>query len=51
MHVLSDAAGSVAVVIGAIVIHYTSLYWLDTLIAILLAFLVTYWDGIFCAIV
>ena len=34
LEVLSDAVGSVGVIIGAIIIYYTHWYWVDTLIAV-----------------
>lgn len=36
LEVLSDALGSVGVIIGAIVIYYTKWAWIDTLIAVLI---------------
>ncbi|TCB34660.1 cation transporter [Acinetobacter sp. ANC 4910] len=38
LEVLSDALGSVGVIIGAIVIYFTHWYWVDTLIAVLIGF-------------
>ena len=38
LEVLSDALGSVGVIIGAIVIYFTQWYWVDTLIAVLIGF-------------
>ncbi|VAX43156.1 Cation efflux system protein CzcD [Acinetobacter calcoaceticus] len=38
LEVLSDALGSVGVIIGAIVIYFTNWYWIDTLIAVLIGF-------------
>jgi cobalt-zinc-cadmium efflux system protein len=38
LEVLSDALGSVGVIIGAIVIYYTGWVWVDTIIAILIGF-------------
>lgn len=43
LHVLSDALGSVAVVIGAVIIYYTKMYWVDALIGILLSGLIARW--------
>lgn len=34
LEVLSDALGSVGVIIGAVIIYYTHWYWIDTLIAV-----------------
>ncbi|MFK4049603.1 cation diffusion facilitator family transporter [Acinetobacter venetianus] len=38
LEVLSDALGSVGVIIGAIVIYYTNWYWVDTIIAVAIGF-------------
>ena len=38
LEVMSDALGSVGVIIGAIIIYYTHWYWVDTLIAIAIGF-------------
>lgn len=38
LEVLSDAIGSVGVIVGAIVIYYTNWYWVDTLIAVAIGF-------------
>lgn len=38
LEVLSDALGSVGVIIGAIIIYFTNWYWVDTLIAVLIGF-------------
>jgi cobalt-zinc-cadmium efflux system protein len=38
LEVLSDALGSVGVIIGAIVIYFTHWFWVDTLIAVLIGF-------------
>ena len=38
LEVLSDAIGSVGVIIGAIIIYYTHWYWVDTLIAVAIGF-------------
>jgi cobalt-zinc-cadmium efflux system protein len=38
LEVLSDMISSLGVIIGALLIHFTHLYWLDTLIAILISF-------------
>ncbi|ALD02586.1 hypothetical protein AMQ28_09625 [Acinetobacter sp. TTH0-4] len=38
LEVLSDALGSVGVMIGAIVIYFTQWFWVDTLIAVLIGF-------------
>jgi cobalt-zinc-cadmium efflux system protein len=38
LEVLSDALGSVGVIIGAIIIYFTNWYWIDTLIAVLIGF-------------
>ncbi len=36
--VLSDALGSVGVIIGAIIIYFTNWYWVDTIIAVAIGF-------------
>ncbi|WP_333663118.1 cation diffusion facilitator family transporter [Acinetobacter sp.] len=38
LEVLSDALGSVGVIIGAIIIYFTSWYWVDTIIAVAIGF-------------
>ena len=38
LEVLSDALGSVGVIIGAVIIYYTNWYWIDTLIAVAIGF-------------
>ena len=38
LEVLSDALGSVGVIIGAITIYFTQWYWVDTVIAVLIGF-------------
>lgn len=38
LEVLSDALGSVGVIIGALVIYYTGWMWVDTVIAVLIGF-------------
>lgn len=38
LEVLSDALGSVGVIIGAIMIYFTDWYWVDTLVAVLIGF-------------
>lgn len=38
LEVLSDALGSVGVIIGAIVIYYTNWYWVDTILAVAIGF-------------
>ena len=38
LEVLSDALGSMGVMIGAIVIYFTQWFWVDTLIAVLIGF-------------
>lgn len=43
LHVLTDALGSVAVVIGAVVAYYTGWYWVDPLLAVILSFMILRW--------
>ena len=38
LEVLSDALGSVGVIIGAVMIYYTNWYWVDTIIAVAIGF-------------
>jgi cobalt-zinc-cadmium efflux system protein len=38
LEVLSDALGSVGVIIGALVIYFTGWMWVDTVIAVLIGF-------------
>ena len=38
LEVLSDALGSVGVIIGAVIIYFTNWYWIDTLIAVAIGF-------------
>ena len=43
VHMLSDALSSVAIIIGYIVIYYTSWYFIDILLALLVAFVIGKW--------
>src|SRR5574344_2429595 len=43
VHMLSDALSSVAIIIGYIVIYYTSLYFIDIILAVLVAFVILKW--------
>ena len=43
IHMLSDALSSVAIIIGYIVIYYTSWYFIDVLLALLVAFVIGKW--------
>ena len=38
LEVLSDALGSVGVIIGAVIIYFTNWYWVDTIIAVAIGF-------------
>lgn len=38
LEVLSDALGSVGVILGALIIYFTQWYWVDTLVAVLIGF-------------
>ncbi|RKG33629.1 cation transporter [Acinetobacter guerrae] len=38
LEVLSDALGSVGVIIGAVIIYFTQWYWVDTIVAVLIGF-------------
>lgn len=46
LHVLSDALGSVGAIVAAIVILYTSAYWVDPLVSVFVGLLILYssWD-------
>jgi len=44
LHVISDAAGSVAVILGAVIIYYTEYYWVDALVGLLLSLVIAYWS-------
>jgi cobalt-zinc-cadmium efflux system protein len=44
LHVMSDALGSVAVIIGALTIHYTGMLWVDPAIGLLLAIVIFGWS-------
>lgn len=39
LHIISDLFGSLAVIIGAIVIYYTNFYYIDTILGLLIALL------------
>ena len=43
IHMLSDALSSVAIIIGYVVIYYTSWYFIDILLALLVAFVIGKW--------
>jgi len=43
IHMLSDALSSVAIIIGYVVIYYTSWYFVDILLALLVAFVIGKW--------
>ncbi len=45
LHVWSDALGSVAVILGAVLIHFTQLFWIDAAVGILLAIWIFRWAG------
>jgi cobalt-zinc-cadmium efflux system protein len=44
LHVLSDALGSLAVVVGAVVTYFTDWFWVDPLLALLLAVVILRWS-------
>jgi cobalt-zinc-cadmium efflux system protein len=44
MHVLSDALGSLAVVVGAIITYFTDWLWVDPLLAIVLSVVILRWS-------
>jgi cobalt-zinc-cadmium efflux system protein len=46
IHMAGDAVGAVAIIIGAVSIRYTGLYWIDPVLSILLGFFILYtaWD-------
>ena len=43
VHMLSDALSSVAIIIGYIVIHFTAWYWIDIILAVLVALVIAKW--------
>jgi cobalt-zinc-cadmium efflux system protein len=43
MHMIGDAASSVAIVFAAIIIRYTDWYWLDPMVSLLIAALIAIW--------
>lgn len=43
VHMLSDAFSSVAIIIGYIVMVYTSWYWIDIVLAVMVAFVIGRW--------
>lgn len=43
IHMLSDALSSVAIIVGYVVIYYTSWYFIDILLALLVAFVIGKW--------
>ncbi|WP_320034723.1 cation diffusion facilitator family transporter [Halarcobacter sp.] len=43
VHMLSDALSSVAIIIGYVVIHFTSWYFIDVILAILVALVIGKW--------
>ena len=45
LHMVSDAASSVAIVIAAIVIRFTNWIWLDPAVSIGIALLIVFWAG------
>lgn len=44
LHVLSDALGSVAVMVGAIVMHFTDIAWVDPAVGLLLSGVILFWS-------
>jgi cobalt-zinc-cadmium efflux system protein len=44
LHVLSDALGSLAVVVGAVVIYFTDWRWVDPVLAFLLSLMILRWS-------
>jgi cobalt-zinc-cadmium efflux system protein len=45
LHMVSDAASSVAIVVAAVVIRFTNWVWLDPAVSIGIAFLILLWAG------
>ncbi|MEA3289770.1 MAG: cation diffusion facilitator family transporter [Campylobacterota bacterium] len=43
VHMLSDALSSVAIIIGYIVIYYTQWYWIDIILAVMVAVVIGKW--------
>ncbi len=45
LHMLGDALGSVAIIVGAVAIYYTRWYWIDPAISVVIGALIV-WSGI-----
>jgi len=43
IHMISDALSSVAIIVGYIVMSYTSWYWIDIVLAVMVAFVIGRW--------
>ncbi len=43
VHMLSDALSSVAIIFGYVIIYYTSYYWVDILLAVMVSFIIGKW--------
>ena len=43
VHMLSDALSSVAIIVGYVIIHYTSWYWIDIILAVIVAIVIGRW--------
>jgi cobalt-zinc-cadmium efflux system protein len=43
VHMLSDALSSVAIIVGYVVIYFTNWYFIDMLLALLVAFVIAKW--------
>lgn len=44
LHMLGDLFSSVAIIIGGIVVYYTDYYFIDTLLALIIAFVIAKWS-------
>lgn len=43
-HMLADTLSSVAIIIGGVVVYYTELYWIDTVLALWVAIVIARWS-------
>ncbi|WP_172199616.1 cation diffusion facilitator family transporter [Campylobacter sp. RM16188] len=44
LHMMSDLLSSVGVVIGGIIVYFTGAYWIDSLLALVIAFMIAKWS-------
>lgn len=43
-HMLADTLSSVAIIIGGVIVYYTQLYWIDTVLALWVAIVIARWS-------